>query len=121
MLERIESGQWNGTYAKLLTGICKLVLVENNVGAAGIAILTIGKHGATDGFNTCFIDVVATVSGTDTAKTLDVGLKCVMKVAKDNKCDGVLGDTPNKKLADMAKSIGFHVTPMYKLGRKIDG
>ena len=121
MLKNLEMHGWNATYAKLLQGVCKAILVERDGRALIVCIITIGKHGATDGFNTCFVDVLATLGeNMEVVKALKAGLECLDLVASQNRCDGLLADTPNKKLADIAKTLGFKVTPMFKLGRLIN-
>jgi len=120
LLQDVDHHEWNGTYAKLLKGDCRAVLVENNGKAVIIAIITIGKHGATSGLNTCFVDALGVnkESGSVT-DAMKVGLKFVCELAKAASCDGLLAETPNKAIADMSKNLGFHVTPMFKLGRYV--
>lgn len=119
LLKRLDNSAWNGTYAKLLIGECGLVLVEkgNTVGAA--IIYTIGKHGATDGFNTCFLDVVAVGANDNAFEFLRLAIEKVVEIAKKEKCDGLVGDTPVKKMVDIAKRLGFQAKAMYKLTRRI--
>jgi len=117
LLKNLESREWNGTYAKLLTGECKLIVVESANGMSLASILTIGKHGGTDGFNTCFIDVLAASKEHHSKAEFNMLIDTICDIAKKNRCDGILADTPNKKLADIAKTFGFKVTPMFKLGR----
>jgi len=122
MLQGVDPDTWNGTYAKLLRGDCKAILVTNGNKAVLCAIITIGKHGATSGFNTCFVDALGINKDSGSVnKALKAGLDCVLDIARANKCDGILGDTPSKQVADMAKSLGFVSTPMFKLGRYVNG
>jgi len=118
LLKNLEPRDWNGTYAKLLTGECKAILVEYESEAA-VAIITIGKHGGTDGFNTCFIDVLAASKGITGLEPFKAMLDKICVVARKAGCDGIIGDTPNKRLSELAKQLGFNVTPMFKLGRYI--
>lgn len=83
------------------------------------SIITIGKHGGTDGFNTCFIDVLATSKKPHGTKEFTILLDTISDIARANQCDGILADTVNRKIADIAKHLGFKVTSMFKLGRYV--
>lgn len=108
-----------GSLAKLLSRDCVIIVAEAASIIVGAAMITIGKHAATDGFNTCFVDGLAIIDKSRAMDTLGRLTEFVCTYAGSCKCDWVVGDTPNKKLASIMEQFGFRSAPMIKLRRRV--
>lgn len=119
LLHRADPGSWNGVLAKLLAGDSMMILVTKDGGFALAAIFTIGTHGSTEGLRTCFVDAVSISPDVDAMEVLRVGFECLCDHARAFGCEGLVGDTPDKRLVSLAGRLGFKAVPMYKLTKEL--
>lgn len=113
-------GDPNGILAMLLSRETYLLVAEVGKMIGAAALVTIGKHGASDGYNSCFIDGLAIANREMAEELLRKLTEFICYFAASCECNWVIGDTPNAKLVSIAEKLGFRSSKMYKLRRKVN-
>lgn len=109
----------NATMSKLFSRDAYVIIAEKNDKIGAAVLITIGKHGASEGFNTCFIDGFAIADRENARELITELCEFVCDFASSSGCVWIVGDTQNAKLAKVAEQLNFRSVKMYKLIRKV--